>query len=67
MLVRQLIAELESCDPDCEVRLAIQPSWPFEHSIRSVVEVDLDDQRVVYIGEGRQLGYLPSEAKEVWS
>lgn len=80
MTVQDLIDQLEDCDPNAEVRLAIQPSWPFEHSVRDVVEVDLTDkdadedeevsdyentgERVVYIGEGRQIGYLPGVARD---
>lgn len=78
MTVKDLIRQLEDFDPYAEVRLAIQPSWPFEHSIGNVVSVDLTDEdadddeevpdyantgeRIVYIGEGRQLGYLPGQA-----
>ena len=65
MTVAELIEELKYMDQDLEVRFASQPSWPFEYSINGVVEVDVDDnsQRVVYLEEGSQLGYLPSEAK----
>ena len=41
MTVEQLIAALEEladeAGPDTEVRLAIQPSYPFQHSIDDVV------------------------------
>lgn len=67
MNLRELIEELERCaesyGDEVEVRLAIQPTWPFEHSIDQV-EVDngdLDKPAVVYIAEGSQLGYLPGE------
>ena len=69
MTVRQLIEELEFMNQDAEIRFASQPSWPFEYSIDSVVEVDIvnprDDksEKVIFLEEGRQLGYLPSEAK----
>jgi len=87
MTLQELISQLqdfaEDYGDDTEVRLAFQPSWPFEHSIGAVALVDvntddrdLDDdgddfsyeasgseEFVVYIGEGRQIGYLPSEAK----
>jgi hypothetical protein len=33
MTVGDLLAQLESLDPSIEVRLAMQPSWPFEYSI----------------------------------
>lgn len=41
MRVHELIAELEMMDEDAEVRLAIQPSYPFQHDIASVVEVEV--------------------------
>ena len=62
MTVAELIEELKFMDQDTEVRFASQPSWPFEYSINSVVEV-VDGTPVVYLEEGSQLGYLPSEAK----
>ncbi|MFC5947055.1 hypothetical protein ACFQH9_02030 [Pseudonocardia lutea] len=42
MRVEDLIAALqdmiddETLSPDAEVRLAIQPNWPFEHSVAAV-------------------------------
>jgi len=40
MRVRDLIDQLKSMNPDAEVRLAIQPSWPFEHSLsRELIEI----------------------------
>lgn len=38
-----------------EVRLLNQPAWPFEYSICGLVPSD--DQRVLFIVEGSQLGY----------
>ena len=37
--VAELIEELENMDPEAEVRLAIQPSWPFQHTISGVYDV----------------------------
>jgi hypothetical protein len=66
--VVELIEELEACDPDAEVRLAQQPAWPFEYAIdRDHVAVQVqsgDDEPVVYIAEGAQLGYLPETVRE---
>lgn len=70
MTVADLIWELEQMNPEAEVRFASQPNWPFEYSIASVVSVEVEDRRTeesvetVYLEEGRQLGYLPGEAKE---
>lgn len=38
MTVAELIEMLEDMDPEAEVRIAQQPSWPFEYSIKDVVE-----------------------------
>lgn len=64
LTVSQLIEELEDLDPDAEVRLATQPVWPFEWHLSAsepgpAMQVILDDQPVVYLVEGEQLGYLP--------
>ena len=77
--VGELMEELEEYDENTEIRLAIQPSWPFEHTIGSIIEVDLQERReefvpvsaimepehlVVYLGQGGQIGYLPQPASE---
>ena len=72
MTIAELIEALqefaEEHGENTEVRLAQQPSWPFEYSIDEVVAVSSDsadededetEKPIVYIGEGRQLGYLP--------
>ena len=70
MTVQDLIFELQEMNPDAEVRFASQPSWPFENDIDSVVIVEVENRRtgeaveIVYLEEGRQIGYLPGEAKE---
>ena len=69
MRVEELIELLEGCNPEAEVRFASQPSWPFEYSIETAIEVDLDGndtgipKDVVYLEEGIQIGYLPELAK----
>lgn len=64
--IRELIETLQELadelGDDCEVRLATQPNWPFEHSIGELVAATGEDGAVVYIGEGQQLGYLPRAA-----
>lgn len=72
MNLRELIDELERCaeshGDDTEVRLAIQPTWPFEHSIEQVVIGNGDDdgeyRNIVYIAEGGQIGYLPGDVRK---
>ena len=69
MTVADLIEELKWMPEGAEVRFASQPNWPFEYSIDDVVSVEIENRRtgeaeeVVYLAEGRQIGYLPSEAK----
>ena len=48
------------------VRIAVQPRYPFEHSLAGVLLVERGDGPVVYLGEGAQLQYLPEDAREVW-
>lgn len=76
MRVSELIEILQDMDGDTEVRLAMQPSWPFEYSIGGIVRItsledkeydydgESDGESVVYLGEGSQLGYLPSIVKD---
>ena len=68
MTVRELIEELKYMDEDATVRFASQPSWPFEYSISGVVQTTVNynenERDMVYLEEGRQVAYLPSEAKD---
>lgn len=69
MTVQELIDSLDKYDPDTEVRLAMQPTWPFEYSIKGVCssmdvpgedgeEISTEDEtEIVYIAEGSQLAY----------
>ena len=60
MTVGELIENLQGFEEELEVRLAMQPSWPFEYSIGDIV----DAGGKVYIGEYNQEGYLSGEAAE---
>jgi len=69
MTVDELRGQLEDMPGEAEVRLAMQPSWPFEYSIDQILFVEkvedegrMDD--VVYLSEGGQIGYLPGDVKE---
>jgi len=65
MTVGELRELLEGVDDDVEVRLAVQPSWPFEHRVTSDVTVRDD---VVYLADAGQIGYLPEGvAEEAWA
>jgi len=65
--VRELLDRLADYSPEAEVRLMHQPNYPLESAlgfvvgeseIRDHVGGDLgDDPEVVYLLEGRQLGY----------
>jgi hypothetical protein len=79
MTVDEMIQRLEeyrdALGGDAEVRLMTQQNWPFENDIYGVVsgdeinqpcdddDEDVDDDRVVFIVEGRQLGY---GSKRAW-
>lgn len=78
------MVDSDGISDDTLVMIATQPSWPFENTIHSVVAVDLNQDGdeevpdkdgylepiyVVYLGEGKQVGYLPPPAKSAlgWS
>ena len=64
MTINELKDLLEFYDGDMEVRFASQPNWPFEYSIIDAVPVSTDDGEIIYLEEGHQIGYLPSEVKD---
>ena len=75
MTARDLIEELEYAisingNEDVEVRLAQQPKWAFEYTIDEAVTIEVDDEdtdekeKVVYLSEGSQIGYLPQAASD---
>lgn len=50
---------------DFEVRLATQPTWPFENTVSHVKLVKDDEaDTVMYLCEGTQIGYA---ARSLWS
>lgn len=67
MHVRDLIEELEQMiineeiDEYAEVRFASQPNYPLEYTLSSTMVVN---EGKVYLGEGRQVGYLKGIIKE---
>ncbi len=81
MTIDELIQRLEdyrdALGGDAEVRLMTQHNWPFENTVHGVVsgeeinaldEDDDDDAEsddVIYLCEGRQLGYGTKRAWEV--
>lgn len=61
MTVGELKEILDRIDDDKEIRFVSQPSWPFEYSIMSNYA---ENDEVIYLAEGRQLGYLPGDIKD---
>ena len=62
MTISELSAILKKYRDDVEVRIATQPSWPFEHEVGNVSITEIDEDKgevVLYIGEGKQIGTLP--------
>ena len=74
MTAKELIEEMEWAieqnKGDVEVRIASQPKWPFEYTLDTAVTVEVqnehDDEKekVVYLAEGSQLGYLNEHARD---
>lgn len=62
MKVSELIEALECYDDDLDVRLAMAPRWAMEYSINQVVIAESNEGLAIYLGEGRQIGYLPENA-----
>jgi hypothetical protein len=73
MKAKELIEELEYAisvngGNDVEVRTAQQPRWAFEYTIDTAVTIEVDDEdtdekeKIVYLSEGSQIGYLPELA-----
>lgn len=80
-LISRLEEYRELIGGDSEVRLMTQQNWPFENSVCGVVsgkeindsadeddpedDGDVDDDAVIYIVEGQQLGYGTKRAWEI--
>ena len=64
MTAQELIDILEDADPETEIRLAIQPAWPFEHRVSGAEIVGDGEKDVVYLYEAGQIGYLPGDVTE---
>ena len=58
MTVQDLMDALGEMDRDAEVKLAIQPTWAFQHSIGEVVEIEPDIPGLEW---GVQVHYLDEE------
>jgi len=75
-LIARLEEYREEIGGDIEVRLMTQPNWPFENSVAGLAsgaeindqtegdaDEDVNDDNVVFIVEGQQLGY---GSKRAW-
>ena len=64
-LIEHLETHVENGDGNKDVRLAMQPNWPFEYSIceQSTWSAQATEE-AVYLAEGTQLGYLPGDVGE---
>ncbi|MFI5804424.1 hypothetical protein [Streptomyces sp. NPDC051561] len=61
--VGDVLDRLAHFDRASQIRLAVNPDFPFAHLIDDLVEArDPLGDRVVYIGEAGQDGFLPAEA-----
>lgn len=72
MKVEQLIEALEQYKGrGLEVRIASQPNYPLEYSIGKIITdgeagLELEEEEVLYIAEGIQLGYSHKKIWEDW-
>lgn len=64
MNVSQLISYLSDLDGDSEVRLAIQPNYPFEHRLAGVRERSTHRDDIEDIERSLAAGGLTEEEKE---
>lgn len=77
-LIERLEEYRDDLGGECEVRLMTQQNWPFENRIAGLAsgeeindrdededDEDVNDDQVVFIVEGRQLGYGSKRAWEV--
>jgi len=82
MTIDEMIERLEEYKSCCanggltEIRLATQPNWPFEWTIKGMVstreaedatEEETGEEEVVYICEGDQIGYLNGAVQYVFN
>lgn len=61
LTVDDLVTRLQSVPGNLQVRLAVQPDWPFAHFIGTDVVVH---EGIAYIAEDGQADYLPRTVTE---
>lgn len=65
MTVQVLIDLLSAMDPDAQVRIAMQPLWPYEYTVDHVVTLPTDEggaSRTVYLAGCASADVLPAGA-----
>ena len=67
----EYLESIKEINDNTEIRMAQQPQWAFEYSLGdSLVVATVKDEyseasnKVVYLEEGSQLGYLPENVAE---
>ena len=60
MQVSELIEILSDMNPDAEVRLAVQPSYPLQHEVGNVVEANECDRCELDENSGLQMTECPA-------
>lgn len=64
-LIQELQDMVEAGVPEeTPVKLATQPSYPFQYDVGPIVATELDDGQFVYIGEGDNQEYLAGAVSE---
>lgn len=64
-LIQELQELVDSGVPEeTPVKLATQPSYPFQYEVGNIVATELEDGQFVYIGEGDSQEYLPGAVSE---
>jgi hypothetical protein len=61
LTVGYLLGQLQDLDLDLQVRLAINPDWPFAHLVSETLVIS---DGHVYIAEDGQNGYLPADVRK---
>ncbi|WP_327303619.1 hypothetical protein OG730_08370 [Streptomyces sp. NBC_01298] len=57
----EIIEHLSRYAPDTPVRMAINPEFPYAHTLGGIVlGMGHDGRPVIYIGEAGQVGFLPA-------
>lgn len=64
MTAAELIELLEDLDPDTEIRVATQPSWPMEYTLTDRTSFQTSIPGILYLSVGDQIGYLSGEVAD---